>query len=279
MTHRTRLRLVGVWVLGVSMVIFACLVMPGRVQAITINFDSLVPVPAGFAGHEVNPFRVSPINSSVGWSQAQVGGNATPAVLAHMEGLGNQHVNLLTYIDWLAFGIDKHDSEFTFKGVDIYRDSTTFMQVDILGQHDATQAFGPFALSVGIQPGTGWIHYDLDALNIDINTNPPVLFAHNAGIGALTFSVTHVTGTPGVIVGFDNLRVCQSSLASCTYEVPISFSTIVPPVAPTVTNVPEASGWIYLLLAGGMVLGLRKVFREETSITRGHARTHVNVQQ
>lgn len=229
--------------------------------ATTINFDSLVPLPSGYGGHEVNPFRVSPVNSSVGWTQAQgIGGNATPAVFAHMEGLGNQRVNLLTYIDWLAFGIDKHDSEFTFKGVDIYRDSTAFMQVNIQGQHDASQAFGPFALSVGIQPGTGWIHYDLDALNIPINTNPPVLFAHNAGIGALTFSVTHVTGTPGVTVGFDNLRVCQSSLASCTYDAPISFGAVAPPVAPIVpqTNVPEPSTWIYLFLAIGMVMGFRK---------------------
>ena len=284
MNNRTWIRLVGAWVLGAAMVIFACLVMTGRVQATTINFDSLVPLPSGYAGNLTGPFRVSPVNSSVSWTLAQgVGGNASPAVFVHMEGLGTQSVNLMTYIDWVHFGLDKHDSEFTFKGVDIYRDSTAFMQVDIQGQHDATQAFGPFALSVGIPPGTGWYHYDLDLLNIPINTNVPVELAHVAGIGALTFSVTHVTGTPGVTVGFDNLRVCQSSFASCTFDAPISFNSIViPPVEPTVTtevtNVPEASGWIYLLLAGGTVLGLRKVFREETLLTRHHARKQRNVQ-
>ena len=224
--------------------------------ATTINFDALT-VPDAFAANLTEAFRTNPINSSVGWTQAQgIGGNATPAVFAHMEGLGKQSVNLLTFIPFALHG----DQEFTFRGVDIYRDSTAFMQVNIQGQHDATQAFGPWAFSVGIQPGTGWFHYNLDDLNLRINTNEPPEFAHTTVIGALSFTVSHVTGTPGVTVGFDNLRVCQSIAQPCSYDAPISFTTTAPPVAPIVpqTNVPEPSTWIYLFLAVGMVMGFRK---------------------
>ena len=247
--------------------------------ATTINFDALVPVVSatnqlnGFPGIEpptvnAGPFRMGQVASLVDWNlESGIGGNSTNAIFNHMATTNifqNLTTNMMTYIP--ALGLPgKHDAEFTFKGVDIYHDNAAFLQINILGNEGPDAGPNVFALGIGIQPGTGWFHYDLDTMNIPINTNNPPEFAHNAPIGALVFNFGHVTTTPGFTVGFDNLRVCQQIAQPCSYDAPILFTTtappvVIPPVAPNVpqTNVPEPSTWIYLFLAVGMVMGFRK---------------------
>jgi hypothetical protein len=245
--------------------------------ATTINFDALVPVVSatnqlnGFPGIEpptvnAGPFRMGQVASLVDWNlESGIGGNSTNAIFNHMATTNifqNLTTNMMTYIP--ALGLPgKHDAEFTFKGVDIYHDNAAFLQINILGNEGPDAGPNVFALGIGIPPGTGWFHYDLDTMNIPINTNNPPEFAHNAPIGALVFNFGHVTTTPGFTVGFDNLRVCQQIAQPCSYDAPILFTSftpttpLVPPVVPQ-TNVPEPSTWIYLFLAVGMVMGFRK---------------------
>ena len=282
-----------------SVVLSVLLVTPAL--ATTINFDSLLgnppstfqgitpppvvnPQPVVGPPTDSGPFRVAQVLSSVDWTQNQgVAGNAGTAVFnrLNMENTeGNTSSHLVTFIPTLGLFSNNGDagkySEFTFKGVDIYHENSAFLQVDI----DAFESFDSpvpvFGLSIGIpgSPEPGWFHYDLEALNIRINTNMPEEYAHNAIIGALVFGAGHVTTTSGFVFGFDNIQVCQNGLP-CTYDAPISFGStggpVIPPDANIVTNlgpvsvsgyiggaVPEASTWWYLMLAAGMIVGIRK---------------------
>ncbi|TRZ99287.1 MAG: hypothetical protein D4R81_09505 [Nitrospiraceae bacterium] len=257
-------------ILGIVCVVLALFMVPVA-QATTINFEDQGPVTAFYPGpqdgiHGI--YRTFPQSLS-SWSLEQgTGGNTSMEVVARIPSFTNQSVNLVTYTPSSLLP-HQPTEEFTFKGVDIYHENTTPLQVDILGYPSFDANVPRFSLGVSIQPGSGWFHYDLDTMNIPININGSSLYAHNVDIGALSFFIGHVTNTPEVVVGFDNIRVCQTlSLTSCTYDAPISFNPSVPsgipPVDPIVTTtvtdgaVPEPSTWWYLILAAGIILGVRK---------------------
>ncbi|MEI8016313.1 MAG: hypothetical protein WCH20_15945 [Nitrospira sp.] len=254
-----------------SVILSALLATPAL--ATTINFDSLVQTPNtppnSFQGIDppttnAGPFQVSNALSSVDWTQNQnVDGNTTMAVFNQLPVEGNPSSHLVTFIPTTGLVFSNNGeagkySEFTFKGVDIYHDNTAFLQVNI----DAFESFDStvrvFGLSIGI-PGSletggspaGWFHYDN-------------AFAPNAIIGSLVLGAANGAQQPGFVFGFDNIRVCQERSAPCSDDPP----SFVPPVVdPTVTqfvpvyiggSVPEASTWWYMMLAAGMIVGIRK---------------------
>ena len=229
--------------LVVFMLLFC--VMVGSASATTITFEGL-GAPGVYGGNETGVFRTNPIISSQGWTQEHgIAGNPSTAVLTSLAGPGNTQANLETYIPFLNHAA----GEFTFHGMDIYRDSTVENHFFVQGLEGPETTLSVFLLDIVVPPGTGWTHFVVN------NTLSQLV------LGAVNFNMTHVTNTPGVTWGFDNINVCQNSVATCSFDAPLTFTAAAP--GPTSPAVPESAPWIYLLLAAGVVLVLRKFFREE----------------